>query len=190
MLQTFADKEGISGSATRAASKGAPLKGRLETLEKEVASLKSRTATLETDVMGSESSAEGPLPAIDEVAAPAAPEEAVLASVDKKKAQPHHGHKKSRPDTEAYVALAQGAADIEKADSLKDRVAALEAEMAALKSKVSMLENQVAGKDFDGGLSLLEKATGSALRSRIVSLEEEVDMMRSRVSSLEHTVEG
>mmetsp|Transcript_102010 Transcript_102010/g.207397 ORF Transcript_102010/g.207397 Transcript_102010/m.207397 type:complete len:230 (-) Transcript_102010:143-832(-) len=184
MLQTASEKEGVSSSATRA--KGAPLKGRLDTLEKEMGLLQDRTSALESEVMGTEGAGEGPLPAIDE-AAPPAPEEAVLASVDKKRAQPHHFHKRAQHD---YVGLAQEAADVKKAGTLKDRVAALEAAMAALKSKVSTLENQVAGKNLAGGLALLEKAAGSALKSRIVSLEEEADMMMARVSALEHTVRG
>jgi len=187
MLQTAADKE---GTATHAASQGAPLMGRLDTLEKEMGMLQDRTAQLELEVMGTEGSKEeGPmLPAIDEAAVlPPAPEEAALASVDKRRAQPHRFHKRAQHD---YVALAQGAADVEREGSLKERVAALEAAMAALKSKVSTLENQVAGKNLAGGLALLEKAAGSALKSRIVSLEEEADMMMARVSALEHTVRG
>mmetsp|Transcript_102012 Transcript_102012/g.207404 ORF Transcript_102012/g.207404 Transcript_102012/m.207404 type:complete len:233 (-) Transcript_102012:143-841(-) len=187
MLQTASEKEGVSSSATRA--KGAPLKGRLDTLEKEMGMLQDRTAQLELEVMGTEGAGEGPmLPAIDEAAVlPPAPEEAALASVDKRRAQPHRFHKRAQHD---YVALAQGAADVEREGSLKERVAALEAAMAALKSKVSTLENQVAGKNLAGGLALLEKAAGSALKSRIVSLEEEADMMMARVSALEHTVRG
>jgi len=69
--------------------------------------------------------------------------EAALASVDKKRAQPHHFHNRAQHD---YVGLAQGAADVKQAVTLKERVAALEASMAALKSKFSMLENQSLGK--------------------------------------------
>jgi len=196
MLQTAADKE---GTATHAASQGAPLMGRLDTLEKEMGMLQDRTAQLELEVMGTEGSKEegpmlpaidaaaGPMPAFDEASGPPMPLEAALVSVDKRRAQPRRFHKRAQHD---YIALAQGAADVGREGSLKERVAALEAAMAALKSKVSMLENQVAGKDFAGGLSLLEKAAGSALKSRIVSLEEEADMMMARVSALEHTVRG
>mmetsp|Transcript_97627 Transcript_97627/g.209473 ORF Transcript_97627/g.209473 Transcript_97627/m.209473 type:complete len:219 (-) Transcript_97627:126-782(-) len=175
MLQTLADKEAIVGTreASVAGAGTAPLRGRLETLEKEVDTLKKRTTDLETEVVGGE----GSLPSIPE--APEAPPEAAalqnLQSDD------------SAPPDQRFMSLAQGAADIEKGESMKTRVAAVEADVASLKSKISMLENQVMGKD---GLSLLEKVAGSSLKSRIVSLEEEVDLMRSRVSSLEHTVKG
>jgi len=75
--------------------------------------------------------------------------------------------------------------------SIKGRVAAIEADVAALNSKLETLENQVAGRDFDEDISLLEKRRGGpSLKGRIVELEDAVDKMRTRVSTLEHTVMG
>jgi len=78
----------------------------------------------------------------------------------------------------------------DKTEEVKNRVAALEADTAALTSKLSMLENQVMG---GGDVSLLATDTlnsGSSLKARIVALEETVDVQRTRVSNLEHTVVG
>merc|ERR1740138_976448 len=65
--------------------------------------------------------------------------------------------------------------------TVKDRTAALEADVAALKSAISTLENQVAGTVFSSHSALLQmESPGSSFKSRITSLEEEVDACRTR----------
>merc|ERR1719436_1504292 len=70
--------------------------------------------------------------------------------------------------------------------ALKDDVATLEADCAALKSNILMLENQVQGA------SLLAEGTNepTSLKSRVEAVEKDVADFRTRVTSLEQVVAG
>jgi hypothetical protein len=78
--------------------------------------------------------------------------------------------------------------------TVRARTANLEADVAALKSRLSTLENQVSGNAFSGLRAALLQAEAQhanpSLKSRIVTLEEGVDSCRTRISTLEHTIMG
>lgn len=148
-----------------------PLSARLDALEKEVTSLQSRTGTLETSIQGQGA-----------VAMLAEDSEDLVRSTSSGKTS----HK--------YASLLQQEATRSGEGTIKERTAALESNVAALKSKMAMLENQAVGRTSSGTpLALLQaeaKASGSSLKARISGLEDEVDSLRTRVTTLEHVVEG
>jgi hypothetical protein len=187
-------------------AKDAPMKGRLDTLDKEISSLMDRVATLEGEVgvSGEEIGGVGggDLALATARKAPAAPaeedEEAVLLSTAtsiRKDVDDDDGDddgSDSGDDTADEESLLEygGRAASHKTGSIKDRMASAEAEIATLKSKVSVLENQVVGASGD---SLLQKAgqrKGSNLMGRLKSLESETNMLRTQVGNLEHMVSG
>jgi len=74
--------------------------------------------------------------------------------------------------------------------SLKEDIAALETQVADLKSKLLLLENQVVGSLLQKGSATRAVGDPTTLSSRVVTLEKDVDDMRTRVTSLEQTVAG
>lgn len=169
MIQKMAEMD-----ATADAS--APLKGRVETMETEVARLKQRLSTLQADVVGSSDNEDG-----------GAPQEAVL--LDESFADQMHMYMEATPPTSRQN-QASLVATKSTAEDLKLKVATLEGDVALLKVKTSELENVVSGHGSVRPSLLEEKSEGSSLEGRIVSLEREIDSLRSRASNLEHTVEG
>lgn len=174
----------------REKAKSAPLKLRVETLEKEVAALQERVSALQADVGVSGGAS-----------AAAAPEEAPAALLGGRRAPPRGAAARDDDDDDGDEALveisnAKGSRD----DTIKGKVAALEATMAQVKSHISQLENQVMGEvallqagrgsGKEGHVSASDKGSGSSLKSRIESLESELDSCRTRASTLEHEVTG
>lgn len=92
-------------------------------------------------------------------------------------------------DVNSAASLLAKAANLRQSPSVKDRTAAAEANIGAIKSQLSSLENQVRGVD-PSLLEIKDVSEGSSLKSRIDALEKEVDSCRSRVSTLEHMVVG
>lgn len=186
----------------RAKTESMPLRGRVTTMESEVASLKQRLAKMQTDVGVSDAegddtvapppqapaaAAEEP-PAVEEATAPEEPAAFLDENFeDAMKTASSVANKRKASSKPKYISLV--AVNTMRAD-LKTTVGTLEGDVATLKSKTSRLENVVAGETFDNKASLLQQSAGSALLSRIVSLEEEIDTLRSRMTNLEHTVEG
>lgn len=187
LLQTVVDKEGVAVDDVRdfgaaqnanrkaiaaAALKGMPLKGRVTGLETAIAETKARLSALQTEVTGA-----------TDIEAGAA---LTMVSADEEDSLEHHHH-----DNRVSLVAASVSQEAQQAPAIKDRLAAIEKDVADLKSKTSTLENDVMGAAFAMKASLLEeKASGSSLKSRIVSVEDEVDSLRGRVSSLEHAVTG
>lgn len=197
-------------------SKSAPLKLRLDTLEKTTTELKERVTNIEQDVgMSSVSPAalEQDQDPIDfnrrpPKATPAAVEEDVgvekqhgfsvplapeLVANDEESAEDSGSDDflgSAGADEQPSSLLEEGSMEIRtKEDTIKSRVMSLETDMAGLKSQVAALENQVMGSTaflFQKS----SKASGSSLKSRIMSLEDEADNLRTRVSTLEHQVSG
>lgn len=219
MLQTLADKDLAPGATAsflnlgRAATaseeteemKAAPLKGRVDGVEKAIHSLRSRVATLNSEVGVAGA---GPAPVVEETAeaVPAEPEAAEAAAEPaaellerkKKYASPRTDEDEDgsgsveaalselSSERQEDVSLLQ---DEDTLSSLKSKVAAAEKDMANIKSQISTLENQVSGSAFASQASLLDLG-GSSLKSRIVSLEDDEDACRTRVTALEHIVLG
>jgi chromosome segregation ATPase len=158
-----------SGSKTKLG----PLSARLTALEKEVDSLTQRTDTMESEIQG------GP-------AGGALLSEEELPGLVAKKTTRRH-------DT-GFALLEQEAkrSKSSREGTIKERTASLETNVAALKSKMSMLENQAVGRTSTGtAASLLQvQGSGTSLKARISGLEDEVDSLRTRVTTLEHVVEG
>jgi len=163
------------GAAAKSMSKTGlgPLSSRLTALEKEVESLQHRSSTLENEIQGG-----GAVP------------ELVLSESEEEVAAPPA----QKPHRHAASLLEQSVARADLGEgTIKDRTAALETSVAALKSKMAMLENEAVGRTSGGAPSLLQVSdSGSpeSLKARISSLEDEVDSLRTRVSTLEHVVEG
>jgi len=170
--------EGKDGSKK---TKMGPLKLRLDNLEKEVEALKDRTATLESEVMGGEGGGGGP------------PPEALVSSDEDESDDSPAGKKREayRRVMSLLGSVSRKAKDTQEPTTIKDRTASLEADVGALKSAISTLENQVAGTVFSAQPALLQmQSLGSSLKSRIAALEEDVDSCRMRITTLEHTVVG
>jgi predicted RNase H-like nuclease (RuvC/YqgF family) len=181
MLQKAAEKDVVTahgeekGLSNKTKTKIGPLTSRLENLEKEVEALKERTATLEGEVVGGGGAGAG------------APAEALVSSDEEDADEKDDKEETYRRVMSLLADKSQG----KQPTTIKDRTAALEADVGALKSAISTLENQVAGTVFSSRPALLQmQSPGSSLKSRINSLEEEVDSCRTRVSTLEHTVVG
>jgi hypothetical protein len=189
----------------RQKAKSAPLKLRVEGLEKEMTALKERVAAVQADVGVSGGAAGG-----------AAEEPALLgksprtATSARRSEGDQEKEEEEDSDAEGEDSLLQSSkgnraqltdskvnrTDTED-DSIKGRVMALEADMAQVKSDISVLENQVIGKASllqaaggRGSGSGSESGSGSSLKSRVVALEDTADACRSRVNTLEHEVSG
>jgi uncharacterized protein YceH (UPF0502 family) len=159
-------------------AKGAPMSGRLDTLEKEIASLTDRMSALEGDVGVSGGAEVGG--------------DAGVALMAKKQRRDDEDSDES--DGASLLAYAgENAADTanKKSGSIKDRITTAEGQVAALKSKLQVLQNQVMG-----GASLIQTAGSSGegrdsnLIERLEGLEAEVSKLRTGVSNLEHEVSG
>jgi chromosome segregation ATPase len=164
---------------TKAKAKLGPMASRLTSLETEVSSLQQRANHMEATVQGAGAAGGAGALFAEDVAFP-----------EVMPVAPHHGRHR-----EPSLLEREGEAHKHKSirdGTIRDRTAALESSVADLKSKLSMLENQVSGKNADDAdASLLQvKGSGTSLKARIHSLEEEVDSLRTRVSTLEHVVEG
>jgi hypothetical protein len=202
MLQTERRESGKS-------KRTMPLAGRLQMVETEVNSLNTRVATLQGEVgMDAVTQADftvleeqQPLASIKapELSAPADEEwaedqslplpTATVPAVAPAATKPSKKHHKSGGRRSSLLEVT-GATT--RDDSLKGRTAAMEASVAALKSKVEGLENQVWPEMRDASLLSTGASTAreSTLTSRIVALEKSVDDLRTRASSLEHVVMG
>lgn len=154
-----------------ASSQAAPLKGRLVTLEAEVAGLEGRIGALKTEV-GATAGAAAEAPALlekDNI------EERTALFAD-------------------YASLLRDHSDL---GSLASTTSDLEAKMATVRSDIQQLHNQVSGNAFSAPSLLSTYATkvasqseGSSLESRIVALEHEVGNARTQVTSIEQVVVG
>jgi uncharacterized protein YceH (UPF0502 family) len=181
MIQTAGEKGAtVTAHVAEDVSAGAPLKGRVATLEAEMNSLDARVTALQDSLGYSGGAGGGGAGEVAEV------------QVDNKKEVSYA----------KYVSLLRSTYDLA---ALKDDVATLEGRAADLKSKILALENQVSGNAFAMKFSLLSgnaqgaKAAAakagqadqeSSLSSRIEALEEETEEFRTRVTSLEQTVVG
>jgi polyhydroxyalkanoate synthesis regulator phasin len=236
MLQTAQDQKGFKSTqdhvvakgshdsvdqeaASKRASRTAPLRARIDDLEKQTGSLRERLSALELEV--------GPeLPPGGEP--PAALYSSTHKVVGKRKRgvsiPPTLDLVGDKEDTdaddggsgaEASVLQTNGASiqdssikdssitdsrDSDTVDaSIKERVVSLETDMAQLKGQTDQLEKQVMWSTANaalldvgmgsGGLGSGSEA-GTSWRARIVSLEDEADALESRVTELEHKVSG
>jgi hypothetical protein len=200
-MMQIAREEGTSGTlrerieeaqrkSAKTRTKDAPMKGRLETVEKEIGSLKARVASLEGDVgvSGGAMSAGGAAPAPAPAPPPAVEEEAAPEEMVFLTNGPGRQSTKASLLAEATI-TAEGASL--RTGAIKDRIATAESDVSLLMSKVAVLENQVAG-----GLesSLLQEGEDKGGKSNFVArlegLEADTKTLRKRVSILEHTVKG
>lgn len=104
--------------------------------------------------------------------------------------------KQSGRGSGSLLDAAIAAASTTRDDTLKGKTAEMEAEVAALKSKVEGLETQVwpeLRNDDDASLLSIEAHKAKkdvSLTARIISLEKELESLKTRTSNLEHVVMG
>jgi len=180
MAASLLNFNATSSQKTSEKMKGMPLKTRVTALETSATALKERVTTLEGEVgmPGATEAAAELLHTHSRVEDAAFPEEDVQQFPELTET--------GRKEMELSLVAASGSV---MTKSLKSQVAALEADIANVDSRLSGLENQVSGKKVTSSASLLE-VPGSSLKGRIVSLEDKADECRTRATALEHVVRG